>query len=52
MLFKGKVGANLGILRGPRSFQKLFYVNGKVFLSKTGFLDEANWPTECCFRAS
>ena len=50
MLFKGKVWANFKIFGCSRSFQCWFQLNGKVWPSMAGFLNQVNRPSESNFR--
>ncbi len=51
VLFKSKVGANFKVFSRPRFCQNLFEVNGRVWISRAGHLNHANWPRQCNFRA-
>ncbi len=51
VLLKGKVLANLRVFRCLRSFQCLFQLNGKAWISRVSFLNPVNRPSESDFTA-
>ena len=51
VLLKGKVWSNFRVCRCPISFQCRFHLNGKAWISRVGFLNHVNRPTESNFKA-
>ena len=52
VLFKAKDFANFQLFRRPGSFQLRFYVDRKVRISGSGFLNQVNQARGCNFRAA